>query len=116
MRGSFSHGLTSPTLNTVLPDDFKVIHGQGMPSQRHHDYGDLYVKFTISWPDHIPVEHIPLLERALPPRKGVEAFSQDTIVDEVELENVDPRQRDRAQRDEPMEEDEGEPRVQCANQ
>lgn len=88
-----------------------------MPSLRHHDYGDLFVKFTVSWPEHIPVENIPLLERALPARKPIEKFPKSTILDEVTLDNVDPRQRDRAQMDEPMDEDtEGEPRVQCANQ
>lgn len=87
-----------------------------MPSQRHHDFGDLYVKFTIAWPEHIPVENIPLLESALPPRRPIEKFPSNIIIDEVSLDNVDPRQRDRAQRDEQMEEDEGEPRVQCANQ
>ncbi|EEB98026.1 hypothetical protein MPER_02543, partial [Moniliophthora perniciosa FA553] len=41
--------------------DLKVIHGQGMPSQRHHEPGDMYVKLTVSFPDSIPQESIPLL-------------------------------------------------------
>ena len=49
-------------------DDLKAIHGQGMPSQRHHEMGDLYVKFSIKWPEHIDPSKIHLLEYVLPRR------------------------------------------------
>ncbi|OBZ75294.1 Mitochondrial protein import protein mas5 [Grifola frondosa] len=78
-------------------DDLKVIHGQGMPSQRHHEPGDLFV---------------------LPPRTPIEKFPKNVVLEEVELGEVDPHQRERANGAEPMDEDEGEgePRMQCANQ
>ncbi|THH03796.1 hypothetical protein EW146_g10342 [Bondarzewia mesenterica] len=96
-------------------DDVKVIHGQGMPSQRHHEPGDMYVKINVVWPDHINPDKIQFLERALPPRKPVEKFPKSIHLEEVDLMDVDPRQRERAM-DDAMDEDQGEPRVQCANQ
>ncbi|ETW85583.1 hypothetical protein HETIRDRAFT_407567 [Heterobasidion irregulare TC 32-1] len=96
-------------------DALKVIYGHGMPSQRHHEPGDLYIKVSVAWPEHIDPEKITFLERALPPRKPVEKFPKNIHLEEVELVEVDPRQRRAV--DEPMEEeDSGEPRVQCANQ
>jgi len=95
--------------------DLKVIHGQGMPSQRHHEPGDLYVKISVKFPDSVDPATIPLLQRVLPPRKPVETFSKQTIIEDVDLDSPDQRQRERASED-AMDEDEGEPRVQCANQ
>ncbi|KAA1478372.1 DnaJ-domain-containing protein [Dentipellis sp. KUC8613] len=98
----------------IKHDALKVIHGQGMPSQRHHEPGDLFVKISVEWPDHIDPDKIPLLERVLPPRKAIEKFPKSIHIEEVDLTDVDPRQQHAM--DEPMDEDEGEPRVQCANQ
>jgi DnaJ family protein A protein 2 len=107
-----------PQGETIKHQEVKVIHGQGMPSQRHHEPGDLYVKFIVVFPDHIDPAMIPLLEKVLPPRKPIEKFSKNILLDEVYLDAVDPRARNRAQdAGDPMDEDvEGEPRVQCANQ
>jgi DnaJ family protein A protein 2 len=85
-----------------------------MPSQRHHEPGDMYVKLNVTFPDSIDPDVIPLLEKALPPRKPVEMFDRNIIVDEVQLDDADTRSR--PMRDDAMDEDEGEPRVQCANQ
>jgi DnaJ homolog subfamily A member 2 len=91
-----------------------------MPSQRHHEPGDLYVKFTVKFPDHLDPTLIPLLEKALPHRKPIEKFPKNILLEEPVLDEVDTRSRQRAERmhdGEPMDEDgEGEPRVQCANQ
>ncbi|OCH95222.1 hypothetical protein OBBRIDRAFT_767893 [Obba rivulosa] len=101
----------------IKNDDLKVIHGQGMPSQRHHEPGDLFIKFTVKFPDRINPEDIPHLEQVLPPRMPVEQFPKTVLLEEVELGEVDARQRERAAGGgDPMDEDEGEPRVQCANQ
>ncbi|KAJ6547285.1 hypothetical protein B0H19DRAFT_1211892 [Mycena capillaripes] len=100
----------------VKHGDLKVIHGQGMPSQRHHEPGDMYVKLSVHFPENIDVSAIPMLEKALPPRKPVETFAKNIVLDEVSLDDVDTRSRG-GMRDDPMDEDgEGEPRVQCANQ
>lgn len=95
----------------------KVIRGQGMPAQRHHDPGDMFVKLSVTFPETIDPESIPLLERVLPARKAVEKFGKGITLEEVDMEEMDARQRERQDRDDQMDEDEpGEPRVQCANQ
>jgi DnaJ family protein A protein 2 len=86
-----------------------------MPSQRHHELGDLYIKFSIKWPERIDPEKIHLLEEVLPPRRALPKSPRGVHVDEVTMSDVDPRQ-ERAMQEESMDEDDGEPRVQCANQ
>ncbi|KAH7921490.1 hypothetical protein BV22DRAFT_1114388 [Leucogyrophana mollusca] len=101
----------------VKNDAVKVVRGQGMPSQRHHEPGDLYIKFTVKFPESVDPAVIPLLERALPARKAVEKFGKGILLEEVDLDEPDARSKANAMQDDSMEEDgEGEPRVQCANQ
>ena len=97
--------------------DLKVIHGQGMPSQRHHEPGDLYVKIDVKFPDAVDPNSIPILERALPPRKPMETYEKNILLEEVHLDDADTRSRANGgfAGDDRMEED-TEPRVQCANQ
>lgn len=96
-----------------------MIRGQGMPSYRHHDYGNLYVKFNVKFPEdqfNTP-ENLARLEEILPPRKTLE-IPVDAMVDEVVLEQMDERESARAHQT-TMEEDEegqGGERVQCASQ
>lgn len=87
-----------------------------MPSYRHHEPGDLYVKLNVKFPDTIDESALPLLERALPPRKPIEKFEKSVIFEEVALEDVDTRSSGGRIREEAMDEDHDEPRVQCANQ
>ena len=87
-----------------------------MPSYRHHEPGDLFVHFTIKFPDRIDPALVPSLERVLPPRAPLEKFPKNIVLEEVELEEADTRQRARANADAMDEDEEGEPRVQCANQ
>ena len=97
------------------PGEVKVIHGQGMPSQRHHEHGDLYVKLSVKFPDTIDAGSVPLLERALPPRSQIERFDKNTLLEEVHLDNAETRSRG-AFHEDAMDEDHEQPRVQCANQ
>jgi DnaJ family protein A protein 2 len=99
--------------DVVKHGEMKVIHGQGMPSQRHHEPGDLYVKLSVKFPDTIDQASIPILERALPPRNPIEKFEKKIVLEEVNLDNADTRSRGGIQ-DDSMDEDQ--PRVQCANQ
>jgi DnaJ family protein A protein 2 len=103
-----------------IAGDVKVIHGQGMPSQRHHEPGDLYVKFAVKFPESIDPGLIPYLEKVLPRRQSVEKFPKNISIEDALLDEVDSRSRKKAERmqdGEPMDEDGGgEPRVQCANQ
>ncbi len=79
----------------IVAGELKVIHGQGMPSQRHHEPGDLYVKISVKFPETIDPAAIPLLERALPPRPPLEEIRQEYCLEEVSLDETDRRQRGR---------------------
>jgi DnaJ family protein A protein 2 len=91
-----------------------------MPSQRHHEMGDLYVRINVRFPEALLPDAVPHLERALPPRDAIKPTPKATMVEDVELSDLDARQQKAQARrevngDEEMDEDEG-PRVQCANQ
>lgn len=98
----------------------KVIRGQGMPSQRHHEMGDLFIRINVKFPDSIDPELVPHLEKALPPRNPAATFAPNIMVEEVDMTDLDAKQQTRAGKasGEEMEDDEegGEPRVQCAQQ
>lgn len=94
----------------------KIIRGQGMPSLRHHEPGDMFVKLSVKFPDHIDPNVVPQLEKVLAPRKPVEKFPKNITSEEVMMEEMDARQRAAHERDDAMDEDEEQPRVQCANQ
>ncbi|PVF96770.1 putative YDJ1-mitochondrial and ER import protein [Serendipita vermifera] len=102
----------------IKNDSVKVIRGQGMPSQRHHDCGDLFVHLQVTFPDSIDPSVVPLLEQALPPRKPAQTFGADVLTEEVDLMDMDARQQQEHARGDAMDEDEdgAGPRVQCANQ
>lgn len=99
-----------------------MIKGQGMPSYRHHDFGNLYIQFDVKFPSHIDFDKLHLLEAALPPRQQQAPPPADSMVDDFELEEVDPRHHARAHGAAGMDEDEedgippGAERMQCASQ
>lgn len=110
--------------------EIKVIEGQGMPSYRHHDHGNLYIKFEIGFPDPewaqtAAPETMDAL-RAILPQPSPLAITPAAHVDETVLSTVDPMQQRRAEMgtsgarangamDE--DDDEGGPHgVQCASQ
>ncbi|TEB36094.1 chaperone dnaJ 3 [Coprinellus micaceus] len=97
----------------IKDGDLKVIHGQGMPSLRHHEPGDLYVKLAVKFPEYIDPALIHNLEAVLPPRKPMETIHGD--VEEVVLAEPEHRRRPDLN-DDSMDEDHDEPRVQCGNQ
>ncbi|KAH8117153.1 hypothetical protein DFH11DRAFT_1573396 [Phellopilus nigrolimitatus] len=110
---------------TVVPGEIikegqmKVITGEGMPSQRHHEHGDLFVRLHVNFPDALDPQAFPLLERALPPRKPLPKFDKHALIEEATLGDLTARQQQEQSHRDPdaMDEDEGgEPRVQCAQQ
>jgi len=103
----------------IKHDQTKVIQGQGMPSLRHHEPGDLYVHFSVKFPDHIDPNAIPHLEAALEPRVPLPKFPKGIHVEEVDLGELDARQQRFANGPDGMDEDDegGRPGgVQCAQQ
>lgn len=106
----------------ITPGAIKCIKGQGMPSFRHHDFGNLYIQFDVKFPDKTQLQNLHLLEEVLPPRTQQNTPASDAMVEDYDLEDVDPRQHARAQGAAGFgEEDEddmhpGAERVQCASQ
>jgi DnaJ family protein A protein 2 len=107
----------------ITPGAIKVIKGQGMPSLRHHDFGNLYIQFDVKFPDKTTINHenLPLLEQVLPPRMQQKLPPADGMVEDFDLEEVDPRQHARAHGAAGDDDDEdgippGAERVQCASQ
>jgi DnaJ family protein A protein 2 len=103
----------------IKPDHLKRISGQGMPSYRHHELGDLYIKFNVTFPDSIPPHLIAGLESALPARTPAKPVAKGLHVDEVELSEPSDRQKQAIPTDDDMDEDDeggqgGGPGVQCA--
>ena len=101
-----------------------------MPSYRHHDYGNLYIKFEINFPDPIwaqtaAPETLNAL-RAILPQPDPLQIPMNMHVDDAVLSAVDPMQQRRAEMgtsgaraNGAMDEDdeEGGPHgVQCASQ
>jgi len=105
----------------ITPGAIKVIKGQGMPSFRHHDFGNLYIQFDVKFPDKTELRNLELLEQVLPPRASPSQPPGDGMVEDYDLEDVDPRNQARAQGAAMDDEDEdgipqGAERMQCASQ
>jgi DnaJ family protein A protein 2 len=119
--GKHALSIDLPAGEIVKPGAIKVLRGQGMPSQRHHEMGDLYVNLHVDFPDEISIDKVPLLEQALPSRRTPLKIKKDMEVEDVQMTEVDEREA-RAARGANgaggMEEDEeeagGGPGVQCA--
>lgn len=101
----------------LTADALKVISHAGMPSFRHHELGDLYVRISVKFPENLDPSVIPALESALPPRLAIQKQGKHVHVDEVTLEEPNDRQkRSAASGGDDMDEDDddGRPGVQCA--
>ena len=114
--------------------EVKVIRGQGMPSYRHHDHGNLYVQFDVKFPERLSgppdadgyptalaPEQIKALESVLPPRQPQNIPPPDAMTEDYPLEKVDPtREGERVARGVTDEDEDemgaGGERVQCASQ
>lgn len=81
-----------PAGEVVKPGSIKVLRGQGMPSYRHHEMGDLYVNVHVDFPDTMRLESVPLLEKALPPRQAPEKIENSEDVEDVQMEDIDERE------------------------
>jgi len=107
----------------ISPGCIKCVRGQGMPSYRHHDYGNLFIQFDIKFPPNNfnTPEKIAELESILPPREPTGLPEDVMEIDEVVLEDVDPSQQARARGGATNSDDEDDghqhgERMQCASQ
>lgn len=101
-----------------------MVRGQGMPAPRHHDHGNLYIQFTVKFPERGWTADESAFEalRKILPAPALEAVpSADSVVEDVDLEDVDNQGQRGFGGGGPMDEDDedGHPhaeRVQCASQ
>ncbi|KAL9102006.1 MAG: hypothetical protein Q9163_002806 [Psora crenata] len=108
----------------ISPGEIKMIRGQGMPSFRHHDFGNLYIQFDVKMPpSHFnSPEKIQMLESILPPRQEQPALPGDAMVEDYPLEDIDASGQRRAQGATNMDDEDedgvprGAERMQCASQ
>ncbi|KAN0061674.1 Type I HSP40 co-chaperone [Thecaphora frezii] len=113
-----------PAGEVIKPGSIKVLRGQGMPSYRHHEMGDLYVNLSVAFPDTLPESSFKLLEQALPPRRPLQQTSKEVDVEDVIMDEVDEREARSAKSnggaqgmhggDDDDEEGGAGPQVQCA--
>jgi len=107
----------------ISPGSIKMIRGQGMPSFRHHDCGNMYIQFDVKFPEKnwtIDEAVFDTIKAILPETVPKVQPPPDTVVEPVDLEDVDASQQARAQGTAMDEDDEemraGGDRVQCASQ
>jgi len=109
----------------ILTGSIKMIRGQGMPSFRHHDFGNMYVQFDVKFPEkhwaHDP-KVFEALKAILPASLQPTAPPTETMTEAADLEDVDASQQARAHGANAMDEEDedghptGGERVQCASQ
>ncbi|KAG0201888.1 Type I HSP40 co-chaperone [Mortierella sp. GBA30] len=106
----------------IKPGELKAVMGQGMPTERHHDFGNMYIQFEIEFPapHWTDPANIQMLRAILPPARELPAVAKGVHVEEVNLTEMDPRQRARAEQRGMGDDDDDEgghgPGVQCAQQ
>ncbi len=77
----------------IAPMAIKVVRGQGMPTYRHHDFGNLYIKFNVRFPDKNWTTDPAAFDalRQLLPAPAVENVPPtDAMTESADLEDVDP--------------------------
>jgi len=98
-----------------------MIRGQGMPSFRHHHFGNMFVQFDVKFPQKNFSDDpaaFDLLRQVLPASTKGPNPPAESMAEPADLEDVDPSAKARAggATDEDDEEHQGGERVQCASQ
>lgn len=103
-----------------------MVRGQGMPSHRHHDFGNLYIRFNVKFPEKNWTDDPASFEalRGLLPSPSVQNIPPaEAMTEPADLEDVDTHSQGGvfSGNSGMMEEDEedghpGGERVQCASQ
>jgi DnaJ family protein A protein 2 len=113
------------TFANVTVDAVKMLRGQGMPSPRHHDFGNMFIQFNVKFPERGWTDDPTAFEslRKILPAPALETVPPaDAVQDPVDLEDLDQQSQARAfGAGGAMDEDDedGHPqaeRVQCASQ
>ncbi|KAK4151968.1 hypothetical protein C8A00DRAFT_16695 [Chaetomidium leptoderma] len=104
----------------IAPGVVKMIRGQGMPSHRHHDYGNMYIQFAVKFPEKNWTDDptaFEALRKVLPSPELVNTPPAEAMSEPADLEDVDNSARGfgGAMEEDDEHEQHGE-RVQCASQ
>lgn len=110
----------TPKGDVITPGEVRMIPDEGMPIHKSMEKGNLYIQFNIEFPkpNSLSVKQMKHLEESLPPRRKAPQVTND--MDEYTLEKVPEgrkagqQQRRRETYDE--DDDQGQQRVQCAQQ
>ncbi|EEY18643.1 chaperone protein dnaJ 2 [Verticillium alfalfae VaMs.102] len=112
----------------ICPDAVKMVRGQGMPSERHHDHGNMYIQFSVKFPEKNWMQDEASFEalRKLLPAPSLQTVPPpDGMTEPADLEDIETQSQARVfgggAGGGSMEEDDedGHPhgeRVQCASQ
>ena len=102
-----------------------MVRGQGMPSYRHHDYGNLYIHFSVTFPEKNWTDDpaaFEALRKLLPSPSLQNVPPAEAMTEPVDLEDIDNQSQGRVFGGPGMGEDDdedghpGTERVQCASQ
>lgn len=107
----------------VKPGQFKAINDEGMPVyQRHFIKGNLYIHFSVDFPDSLTPEQCKALESVLPLRTASQLTDmeldecEETTLHDVNLEEEMRKKQSQQEAYEEDDEGAGGARVQCAQQ
>ncbi|KAJ2973498.1 hypothetical protein NQ176_g6578 [Zarea fungicola] len=108
----------------IAQDAVKVIRGQGMPSFRHHDHGDMFIQFSVTFPEKNwtqDADAFEALRKYLPSPSLQNVPPAEAMTEPADLDDVENAKQGRVFSSPGMEEDDeeggaGGERVQCASQ
>jgi len=94
--------------------EVKCILGEGMPQYKNpFEKGRLLIQFMVDFPDKMPLEHIPQLEKILPSRPEVIIPDDSEECQLVKMDSSQRRRQNNSMYDEDDEEGPGRQHVQC---
>lgn len=100
-----------------------MVRGQGMPSHRHHDFGNMYIQFNVTFPEKnwtADPETFEALRKVLPSPGVQNVPPAEAMTEPADLEDLDSSSQNRVFGSPGMEDDDDEhaggERVQCASQ
>ncbi|GKT42188.1 mitochondrial protein import protein mas5 [Colletotrichum spaethianum] len=76
----------------IAPDAVKMVRGQGMPSPRHHDFGNLYIQFNVKFPEKGWTEDpaaFEALQKLLPAPSLQTVPPPEAMTEPADLEDLD---------------------------
>ncbi|VUC27150.1 unnamed protein product [Clonostachys rosea] len=108
----------------IAQDAVKMVRGQGMPSYRHHDFGNMYIRFNVKFPEKNWTDDeaaFEALRKYLPSPSLENVPPAEAMTEPADLEDADNTSQNRGFGAGAMDEDDedghpGAERVQCASQ